>query len=103
MAGFDYEKNGWASWTGKTPVASGTYRQDGSYFNPSTNGGFVPSVPTAPIPNPWFDYPVSPAPCPGCGRCPYCGRRNVDPYFYPATPSYPPYKITYVCSVNGIS
>lgn len=61
------------------------------------------TVPATSIPNPWFDYPASPAPCPGCGRCPYCGKRNVDPYFYPATPSYPPYKITYVCSVNGIS
>ena len=73
-----------------------------NYYSPSTT---VPNRPTRigeryPVPhdggwtpsNPWWipnQYPVYPypAPCPGCGRCPYCGRRETfwKPYFYEGT------------------
>lgn len=55
----------------KTNVTSG-YMQ----VIPNT---FVPADPTQ------YRPPVLPqqTPCPCCGYCPHCGRRNTDPYTYP--------------------
>lgn len=39
----------------------------------------------------------APVPCPGCGRCPTCGRGGywTNPYYVPGYPYSEPYKITW--------
>lgn len=63
--------------------------------NPFANGDYFYWVPTPPqwVPSPpnytppFIPTPIYPAPvCPGCGRCPYCGRQ--------ASPQFEKFEIT---------
>ena len=49
--------------------------------------------------------PIPQAPCPSCGYCPSCGRKNYPTTWYPSYHPYPtttPY-IWYTTTTSGIS
>jgi hypothetical protein len=77
--------NAIASGTGTLTITPGV--NDYVFYSPSI---------TTPMPqdgqnigiNPWYPQtPVYPSPCPGCGACPVCGRKNAGPVI-PNTPGY---------------
>jgi hypothetical protein len=60
--------------------ADNKVRVSGQEASQGFDNQFHPSYPY-----PLYPQPQYPAPCPGCGRCPYCGRGG---YYIPFNQSY---------------
>jgi hypothetical protein len=69
--------------TGKTTAELVEVYKHAQNQSPNDNS-YTPPYADPIYPAPYPNYPIYPTPCPGCGRCPCCGRGGhyYQPFIY---------------------